>query len=104
MEAAMKRRTALQILGGSAAAWAMRRPLWAAATAGTDDYFLFIIAAGGWDVTLWSDPRNERRGIVEPPSTANMDPGHLKRWKPAALDGGITTFEPIVPPNSSLRL
>ncbi len=100
----MRRRTALQLLGGGAAAWALRRPLWAAANASSDDYFLFIVASGGWDVTLWSDPRNERKGIIEPPSTANMDPGHIKRWKAATLEDGASTFEPLTPPGSSMRL
>ena len=26
-----------------------------------DDFFVFVHAAGGWDVTLFADPRNARR-------------------------------------------
>ena len=71
----MKRRTFLHVLGGSAAALALRKPLWAAANspAASDDFFIFIHAAGGWDVTLWADPRNERKGLVEPASSENTD-------------------------------
>ena len=54
----MKRRTALKLLG----ALALPRPLWAAAKHASDELFIFIHASGGWDVTLWSDPRNERAG------------------------------------------
>ena len=100
----MKRRTALQILGGGAAALAFRRPLWAAATAAHDDYFIFIHASGGWDVTLWADPRNQRKGIVEPASTDNTDIGPIKHWKSVALDGDTDTFEPLASSDSKLVL
>ena len=50
----MLRRTMLQLLGGGAAALATRTAAWAAATPGArseDELFIFIHAAGGWDVT-----------------------------------------------------
>lgn len=88
----LHRRSFLQLLGGGAAALAFRQAL-AAPRAGSDEFFVFIHAAGGWDVTLWADPRNERRGLVEPASTENTDTGAIKLWKPARLDGASETFE-----------
>jgi hypothetical protein len=41
------------------------------------EFFIFLHASGGWDVTLWADPRNEKRGIIDP---ANTDTSHLHRW------------------------
>ncbi len=89
----MKRRTFMQLLGGGAATLAMR-PLWAAERAAID-YFIFIHASGGWDVTLWADPRNRRAGLVEPASTDNTDIAPLTHGKSVALDGDTETFEPL---------
>jgi len=105
----MQRRMALRLLGGGVAALAARRPLWAAAAAATGpaaehDYFVFIHAAGGWDVTLWADPRNERKGLVEPASTDNTDVAGLARWKGVALDGDTDTFAPLAASDSKLVL
>src|SRR6266516_2663392 len=101
----MNRRMALKILGGGAAALALRKPLCAAATAprASDDFFIFIHAAGGWDVTLWADPRNERKGLVEPASTDNTDIAPIARWKPVKLDADTDTFEILAPKDVSLR-
>jgi hypothetical protein len=99
----LNRRNMLQLFGGGALGYLARGPLQALANAPAgDDFFIFIHAGGGWDVTLWADPRNERKGIVEPPSTANTDHGHIKLWKPVALDGGVSTFEVLAP--SGMRL
>ncbi len=105
----MLRRTVLQLLGGGAAALAMRRPLWAAAAAATgsratDEFFVFIHASGGWDVTLWADPRNERKGLVEPASTDNTETAALTHWHGTALDGDTETFEPLASSDSKLVL
>jgi Protein of unknown function (DUF1501) len=89
----MQRRTFLQLLGAGSATLAMRPLYAAAAAAATDQFFIFIHASGGWDVTLWADPRNERKGIVEPASTDNTDPAALTHWKPTKLDGDTDTFE-----------
>ncbi len=94
----MERRTFLKMLGGGAAALATH-PLWAGAHAQTDDFFIVIHAAGGWDVTLWADPRNEAKGLVAPAAAANTDIGQLNHWKPVA--GG--SFEILTPPGSNLR-
>ncbi|HEY1559122.1 MAG TPA: DUF1501 domain-containing protein [Kofleriaceae bacterium] len=101
----MKRRTVLQILGGGAAALAMREPLWAASTgpSATDEFFIFIHASGGWDVTLWSDPRNERKGLVEPASSENTDLAPLTHWKSTRLDGDVETFEILAPSDVPMR-
>lgn len=98
----LSRRDLLKIFAGGAAALATR-PMWAVAKAAhADDFFIFIHAAGGWDVTLWADPRNERKGLVEPGSTGNLDPGGVKLWKYAPLDAELRSFEPLV--HNNLRL
>ena len=98
------RRTMLQLLSSGAAAVAFRKPLMAAVTqSAAEHFFIFIHASGGWDVTLWADPRNERKGLVEPASTDNTDVGPLSRWKPAKLDGDTDTFEILAPADVSLR-
>lgn len=99
----MNRRTMLKLLGGGAASIALRPQLFAAGVK-TDQFFIIIHAAGGWDVTLWADPRNERKGLIEPASSANTENGHIKHWQPKKLDGGVMTFEPLAPGNTSLRL
>ncbi len=98
----MKRRDVLKVLMGGAAA-SMLRPSWVAANTPPEDFFIFIHAAGGWDVTLWADPRNERKGLVEPASTTNLVTGGLKHWKDAPLDGDVRTFEILAPGGSSQR-
>ena len=80
------------------APWLLR-PRWLAAEAAPrDDFFIFIHAGGGWDVTLWADPRNERRGLVEPATPRTLDTGGLVHWKSAG-----DSFE-IVAPAGALRL
>jgi hypothetical protein len=100
------RRTFLKVLGGGAAAAAMTAPLFRALadppSAGDGEFFVFIHAAGGWDVTLWSDPRNERRGLVEPASTDNTDTTALRLWTNRALDADTSTFELIHPTGSNI--
>ena len=57
------------------------------------EFFVFIHASGGWDVTLWADPRNEKKGIVNPASSENTDPSQVRHWVDAPLEEGIRTFE-----------
>jgi len=98
------RRSMLQLLGGGAASLALRRPVWAAAKdAAPGEFFIFIHASGGWDVTLWADPRNERKGIVDPAGTDNTDIAPLTHWKSTRLDNDVDTFEILAPKNVSLR-
>jgi hypothetical protein len=89
-------------LGGSGA----RRAIAAAAAspAAESEFFVFVHAAGGWDVTLWADPRNEARGIIHPASTENTDTSKLRRWVDAPLDGAARTFELVRPAGSNLVL
>ncbi|MCK6591365.1 MAG: twin-arginine translocation signal domain-containing protein, partial [Polyangiaceae bacterium] len=95
------RRTFLKLLGGSAALAAAHGPLMRAFAEGnTDQFFIFIHAAGGWDVTLWSDPRNEMAGLVEPASTDNTDIAGLAHWKSKPLNSmeiDADTFELVKP-------
>lgn len=81
-------------VGGS-----LGRALFAATAAAPADheFFVFVHAAGGWDVTLWADPRNERRGLVEPGSTDNLDPGPVKLWVDQKLDEDTQTFAVVQP-------
>ena len=100
------RRTFLKTLGGGAiaavAGLPSRRAAAELAKARESEFFIFIHAAGGWDVTLWADPRNELRGIVHPASTENTDTSQLRRWVDAPLAEGVRTFELIQPPGSNL--
>jgi uncharacterized protein (DUF1501 family) len=100
----MNRRTLLKFLAGGVAATWLPRAAWAAAGDPSADYFIIVHAGGGWDVTLWADPRNERHGLVEPPSTGVLETGRLKHWKNAPLADGLQTFEILEPSGSALRL
>ena len=60
-------------------------------------------AAGGWDVTLWADPRNEARGIIHPALTENTDTSKVKRWVDAPpMADGTRSFELVRPAGSNL--
>jgi uncharacterized protein DUF1501 len=101
------RRTFLKVLSaGAATAFAGLPPADAIAEVtplGDGQFFVFIIALGGWDVTLWSDPRNETRGIIHPASTENTDTATLRRWVDApTADGSFKTFDLVVPARSNL--
>ena len=102
------RRTFLKLLGAGAAASLTGLPPLAAIAAVArsfgDECFIFIHADGGWDVTLWADPRNEARGIVHPASTENTETAQVRLWKDAPLDGAVKSFELVRPPGSSVVL
>lgn len=99
------RRLFLQVLGSAGAGAALSQlPVWQAAAAGptaSDEFFVFIHASGGWDVTLWADPRNQRKGIIEPASTDNTDLTGLKKWVSVPLDADTNTFELVRGPGNS---
>lgn len=61
------------------------------------EFFVFVHANGGWDVTLWADPRNERKGLVDPASTGNTDSGLVRQWVDAPLDDGEKSFKIVQP-------
>jgi len=100
------RRTFLKILSaGAVTAFAglpSRRALADVAASSESEFFVFVHAAGGWDVTLWADPRNEARGIIHPASTENTDTSKVKRWVDAPLAEGTRTFELVRPAGSNL--
>lgn len=100
------RRTFLKALSGISAAAMTTLPsirAIAEATKTNDgEFFIFVHASGGWDVTLWADPRNEARGLVEPASTDNTDKSPLRLWKDAPLGDGTKTFELVQPKGSNL--
>jgi hypothetical protein len=99
------RRDVLRLLGaGAAAAGLASVPglARAEATSESPEMFIFIHASGGWDVTLWADPRNEKRGIIAPATTENTDPNGVRLWVDAPFDEGIRTFKPIRPQGSNL--
>ena len=102
-----RRRTFLKVLGGASAAGLASQPLFRAFAdppVASDEFFVLIHANGGWDVTLSLDPRNERRGLIEPGSTDTIDTAPIRRWRDAPLDADSSTFEIIRPAGSSLRL
>jgi hypothetical protein len=105
-----QRRTFLKVVGGGALAALTGLPdersiaAVAVAAAQSAEFFVFVHASGGWDVTLWADPRNEAKGLMQPASTDNTDTSQLKKWVDAPLAGGARTFELVRPKGSSLVL
>jgi hypothetical protein len=101
-----KRRTFLKCLGGLGGLGlaAMVHPtMRALASGGTgDDYFIFIHAQGGWDVTLSLDPRNEAKGLMNPASTENTNITGITQWVSQPLDGSYETFKMVTPSGSKL--
>jgi uncharacterized protein (DUF1501 family) len=100
------RRTFLKLLGAAAGVGATAHlPILKALAEtpqGKDEFFVFVHAAGGWDVTLWGDPRNERKGLVEPASTDNTDTSRLRLWTNAPLDGDTQTFALVRPSGANM--
>ena len=99
------RRTFLHAAAGGAAAALASSPLTRALAdtpAAETEFFVFIHASGGWDVTLWADPRNEKRGIVDPATTDNTDVAPLHRWVDAPHDGDVKSFALVRPTGSNI--
>lgn len=98
------RRKFLKLLGSASALAMAGTPVLRALASPNDgdDFFIFIHAAGGWDVMLWSDPRNERQGLVIPPSTENLKTSGIKRWVDKSLGSGGSSFELVQPAGSNL--
>jgi hypothetical protein len=102
------RRRFLKVLTscGAGAAAAMGGPVLRALADMPKDteFFVFILASGGTDVTLWSDPRNQTKGLVNPASTGNTDVAVLPDpdlWKPTPLDAKDDTFQILTPPGNT---
>jgi hypothetical protein len=76
------------------------------ARAAETEFFVLIHAAGGWDVTLWADPRNTRAGLIEPASTANTDTAGVRGWVDQTLggedDADVHSFKLIEPRGSKI--
>jgi Protein of unknown function (DUF1501) len=99
------RRKFLKVLAGASAAGAATQfPLHALADPpnGANEFFIFIHAAGAWDVMLGLDPRTERTGIIEPPNSDVLDTASIDRWTDARLDGDTQTFAPVRPTGSNI--
>ncbi|WP_437811043.1 DUF1501 domain-containing protein [Sorangium sp. So ce1078] len=101
----LPRRALLKGAAGAALSSVLGLPAGALAAQGKaaeDEFFLFIHASGGWDVTLWSDPRNESKGLVTPATTDNTDTAPLRLWVDAPAAGGAKSFAQVTPKGSSL--
>jgi hypothetical protein len=92
------RRRFLKLLGLGSAATLLRGPLsraFAQVPTDSKDFFIVIHQAGGWDVTLWSDPRNEVKGLINPPSTDTCQTDGVTGWINQKLDADTSTFQLI---------
>ena len=74
----MKRRRFLQVLGGGAAALALPRPAWTAEAA-PSEFFVFVHASGGWDVTL-TLPEGRRTTFAFTPEINGLQAN--AKWSP----------------------
>src|SRR5260221_12083379 len=97
------RRTFLKMLGGGAAAAAASGSILRALANppdAKDEFFMFIHAQGGGDVTLWSDPRNENKGLADPATTKPINTAAPTQWKDdsTALDPSAYSSVPGQPP------
>lgn len=103
----MDRRKFLKVLGAAGAAASVTGGPMLQALAdppvASDDFFVFIHAAGAWDVTVGLDPRNEDRGIIDPANTTYVNPAPIRRWVPRAMGNGVDTFEILEPPGTNFR-
>lgn len=100
------RRRFLKVLGGATAGMAVGLPVLKAladpSPSTSDEFFILIHQAGGWDVTLWSDPRNETTSIMDPATSANVQTTGITQWQDAPFDGDTTTFRLVQPAGSNL--
>lgn len=93
----MDRRSFLKLFGATAAASMSTSPVMRAladSQPASDDRFILIHAAGGWDVTTWADPRNVPiADRLDPATNAVVTTEGVRHWKGAPLGGGVETFE-----------
>jgi hypothetical protein len=103
------RRTFLKVLGAGGAAAVVAHPMLRALAdpkdgASSDEFFIFIHQAGGWDITLWSDPQAAETKYIDPATDTRVDIATMPLWKAgAAVDGEGKSFTPIKP-NASSKL
>lgn len=101
----ISRRAFLSGLAGGAALGALGDVAPAlAGVAPSTEYFVLVHAAGGWDVTLWADPRNEKVGPLDPATTANQNTGGVRLWTDAPFAGDVRSFRPVSPKGSAVAL
>ena len=101
----MNRRSLLEgllAIGALAGSSAFAPPAFASGPTKDGELFVFVHAAGGWDVTLFADPRNEKRGLVMPATTDNLDTSQLDRWEDAPMGGDEKSFRLVRPQGSNL--
>lgn len=103
------RRTFLKVLGAGSALALTSQPMLRALAdpqkgAPSDEFFVFIHQSGGWDITLWSDPRFAETKYVDPATTTRVDPAGMPLWKDGTgVEGAGSSFSPITPdPKSKL--
>jgi uncharacterized protein (DUF1501 family) len=112
LHSSFSRRSLLRGLASLGAASAASTPLFrafagngagaGAVGANSDEFFIFVHALGGWDVTLGVDARWEEKGLVNPASTINTATDGIRNWTsdgPTLADGG-QSFKPIRPAGS----
>ena len=90
----LDRRTFLKVLGAGTAGAFSTSPLmnaFADPTASSKDCFIFIHQSGGWDVTLWADPRNRRIDIIEPATLDTITTAGLTGWVDDPFNDGSAT-------------
>lgn len=101
----MDRRNFLKCLGGAGAAAMASGPLLRAFAnpSREGEFFVFIHAQGGWDVTVGLDPRWESKGLIEPGSTKNIDYAALKKWTDGGtVEDGGASFKAYQPAGSKI--
>ncbi len=102
MSSSPSRRTFLKLLSGSILASVAPMRAVADTLLSSDEFFVFIHASGGWDVMLFADPRNEAKGIIMPPSTANTTTTGIRRWVNSPLGDGSSSFSMVQPSGSKI--
>lgn len=101
----VSRRRMLQVLGASAAGAAVAsKPMLnaiAQSMAQSKEFFVFIHAYGGWDVTTWADPRNTPGPYIEPATEDAVDIDGLRLWRRASMANNSFAF--VQPAGSQIR-
>lgn len=100
----MNRRSFLKVLGAGAGAAFVADPILRAFADGgaSREYFILIHASGGWDVTLWSDPRNQDKGLVDPATDVLLTTAGITNWVDLDMGGGASTFKIVQKGNYQL--
>ncbi|MBK6693394.1 MAG: DUF1501 domain-containing protein [Myxococcales bacterium] len=91
----MNRRSFLKLFAATGAASTASLPVLRALAnpSGVEESFIVIHASGGWDVSLWADPRNARVGLVDPATDEVVETAGIRHWTPKPLGDGTSSFE-----------